>query len=159
MKRGHTISDFKNIINTFRKHIPEITIWTDVIVGFPGETKEDFLKSKKLIKRIKPDFVNVSRYSTRENTDAKKMKQLPSEIKKKRSKIMSELVDKISLEQNKKWIGKACQVFVDEYNQKNNDYIGRNISYKPVILKKANLGETRKVKIKGAIKTGLKGQS
>jgi tRNA A37 methylthiotransferase MiaB len=137
----------------FKKEIADLTLGTDIIVGFPGESDEDFKKTCGLLGEIKPDFVNVSRYSVRPNTLATKMKQLSTEIKKERSRIASALVDELALEANKKWIGWEGDVIVDEI-QKNN-LIGRNFAYKPVALKQGRLGEIVNVKISGAKKTCL----
>jgi MiaB-like tRNA modifying enzyme len=153
MQRGYTSKDFLAMVQRFKKEIPDLTLWTDIIVGFPGESDEDFKKTCGLLGEIKPDFVNVSRYSVRPNTLATKMKQLSTEIKKERSRIASALVDELALEANKKWIGWEGDVIVDEI-QKNN-LIGRNFAYKPVALKQGRLGEIVNVKISGAKKTCL----
>jgi len=158
MKRGYSSEDFTEIVETFRKEIPDITIWTDIIVGFPGETEKDFNESIELIKKVRPDFTNVSRFSSMHGTEASKMKQIPSEIKKERSRKMSELVDKICLEQNKKWVGWSGSVIIDEYKPEKQNWIARNFAYKPIALKgNFRLGEFTKVKISNADKTHLTG--
>jgi len=91
MKRNHTIKDFKNIITVFRKEIPNISISTDIIVGYPTETEKDFKKTLKLIKEIKPEVLNISKFSSMPNTPASKLKQLTSQVIKKRSKELTEL--------------------------------------------------------------------
>ena len=91
MKRIHTVSNFKLIVKEFRKHFPKITIATDIIVGYPLETEEDFQETYKLIKEIKPEVVNLSMFSSRLRTKASELKQLSSQIIKKRSKKLSEL--------------------------------------------------------------------
>ena len=63
MYRGHDIEIFKKTINEFRKSIPEITIATDVIVGFPNESEEDFKLTMDLIRECEPDIINISKYS------------------------------------------------------------------------------------------------
>jgi len=159
MKRDYTVSEFKKIVSSFRKSIPEITVWTDVIVGFPEETEEDFKKTLKLIEDIKPDFVNVSRYSVRPGTVAARMKQLPTEILKERSRKASEIVNKISLEKNQEWIGWEGEVLIDEFNENKRTWIGRNFAYKPVVLdSKLKLGDIVKVKIVSAERTHLLGE-
>lgn len=158
MNRKYAANDYKNIITRFRKEIPEITIWTDVIVGFPEEDDDDFNQTIRLIEEIKPDFTNISAYGTRPGTKAASMKQIDSNIKKERTRIISSVVDKICLERNKKWIGWSGAVLIDEYNTEKKDWIGRNYCYKPVAVKGSfELGEIVNASIKGAEKTCLIG--
>ena len=91
MNRNYSIKDFKDIINKFRKEIPNITISTDIIVGYPTETEKDFQQTLKLIKQTKPEVLNISKFSSMPNTKASKLKQLSSEIIKERSKQLTEL--------------------------------------------------------------------
>jgi MiaB-like tRNA modifying enzyme len=158
MSRTHDVDDFILIVKSFRKAFPRMTIWTDMICGFPGETDDDFLLSIDLLKKTKPDFVNVSAYGVRPDTRAAKMKQIPTEIKKGRTREMSALVDKISLEANKKWLGWSGSVLVNEFKKDKDNFIGRNFAYKPVAIKKGSLGESIKVKITGIEKTCLIGK-
>lgn len=133
MRRGYTTEDFVNYVAEFRKEIPQLTLETDVIVGFSTETDEDFQKTVELMKKIKPDMVNVSRYGVRPGTESAKMKQLDPKIVNSRSKEMFELTRKISLENNKQWIGWKGSVIVD---QKVKDFVvARNFAYKSVVIK------------------------
>ncbi len=155
MNRPYSVEDFAELVLWFRKAVPGITIWTDVIAGFPSETNEDFQQTIALMERTEPDFVNVSRYSVRSGTKAAEMEQLPTEIKKERSRLMSALADKLAKENNQKWIGWQGELIVDEYNNEKGNWIGRNIAYKPIVLKAGRLGEIQQVKITGAEKTHL----
>ena len=76
MKRGHTAQTFRDVVEKFRAKFEKFTISTDVIVGFPTETEEDFEKTLDLLQETKPDIVNLSRYSQRPGTDAAEMKQI-----------------------------------------------------------------------------------
>ena len=135
MNRKYTVQDFKMIVNTFRKKYPDITIATDVIVGFPGETDKQFQNTIDLIKKIKPDITNITRFSVRPNTTAKIMKeQITTEIAKQRSKILTEICYNVSFEQNKKYIGRKFNILLTEVG-KNNSFMGRSENYKPVVLK------------------------
>ncbi len=135
MWRKYSVADFKDIVNAFREEIPDITIWSDMICGFPEETEEDFEASMKLIKEMKPDFANVSAYGNRPNTPAAKLKQVATETKKERTQKMSSLVREISKKNNERWIGWHGPVLIDDFNEQKNTWIGRNHSYKPVVLK------------------------
>ena len=109
-------------------------------------------------KKIKPDVLNLSRYAAREGTIAAKMKQLPTNTLKHRSRAMTDLYRKIALENNKKWIGWKGRALIDEKG-KNDSWIGRNYCYKPVIVKgNFNLGDEIDVKITDATSFDLRGE-
>ena len=149
MKRLYTINEFKKIIKKLRKEIPEITISTDIICGFPGETEEQFDDSVNLIKETKPDVLNISRFWPRPGTEATLMKnQVHGRITKKRSQILTKEFNKICTEKNKKWLNWEGGVLVDEIGQEGS-FIGRNYCYKPVVVKSKNnfLGKKINVKI------------
>jgi MiaB-like tRNA modifying enzyme len=148
MNRGHTVEEFLEVVDAFRKEIPEITIETDIIVGYPTETEEDFEKTVDLLKTLNPDVVNISRFFPRPKTPAEKLKQLPMQIVNERSKKIHELVRRISLEKNKKYMQKVVSVFVDEVG-KGKSYIGRTMNYRPVVIESENdiLGKVINVEI------------
>ncbi|MBI4095309.1 MAG: tRNA (N(6)-L-threonylcarbamoyladenosine(37)-C(2))-methylthiotransferase [DPANN group archaeon] len=150
MRRGYTVEDFKKIIDWFRKNIPEITICTDIICGFPTETAEDFNETLELIKWLRPDAVNISQFWPRPGTKAAEMKQLSGAEKKERSRQLTRLCDEITLKQNEKRIGRTCKAVVDEKNE-DGTFVARNASYKPILLKdKLKLGNLITVRIKSA---------
>lgn len=151
MNRTYSVKDFEKIVQTFRKEIPNITISTDIIVGFPGETINDFQKTLDLVERIKPEVLNLTRYFYREGTLATNFpNQLHSRDKKERSRQLSELFEKIYFEKNKKWLQKEFIVLINGKGTKKNQYRGRTLSYTPIIVnsKKNILGYKIKVKIK-----------
>ena len=159
MNRPYVVEDFKYIVKRFREEIPDITIATDIICGFPGETKKQFKETLELVKEMKIEVVNISKYWARPGTVAAKMKQVPGDEIKERSKELTSLFKEISLKQNQKWIGRKCKVFVSEMG-KDNSYIGHNESYKQIILKSdINLiGDWLDVKIVDASTFGLIGE-
>ncbi len=156
MNRFYTVKDFKTIITKFRKNIAGLTLITDIICGFPTETREEFEDSVKLIRWLQPDVINVSMFWPRPGTPAEKMKQLSGEIKKKMSREMTKQYHNIALRANKTWIGKKCDVLIDEIGKKGG-FVARNASYKPIVLKKNNLklGDSHRVKIINATKNYL----
>ncbi len=158
MNRKYVTEDFRKIVRKFRKEIPEVTVWTDIIVGYPTETDKDFKETLKLIKETKPDYVNISKFGSRPGTPAEKLEKLEGEEVKERSRKLSELVGEICLERNKRWVGKASQVLVTEKRGK--QYMGRNESYKQVIIETKSdiLGKFVTAKIKDCKKTHLKGE-
>ena len=157
MKRGHTAETFRNVVQRFRNKFEKFTISTDIIVGFPTETKEDFQETIELLEETRPDIVNLSRYSQRPGTDAAEMVQIDVSEVKRRSKIAYELISKISKENNQKWIGWKGEVLFDEEFE--NQVRGRNFAYKPIFVdEEPKIGEISSVKITDATNHSLIGR-
>ena len=132
MKRGHTAGTYREIVNKVKERFSEFTISTDIIVGFPSETEEDFQKTVSLLEETKPDVVNLSKYSARPGTDAAELKQIDAAEVKRRSKIIFQQISKLSMESNRKWIGWKGKVLFDETTEEG--IKGRNFAYKPVFV-------------------------
>ena len=157
MKRGHTASTFRDVVNQFREKFGKFTISTDVIVGFPTETEEDFEMTMNLLRETKPDIVNLSRYSQRPGTDAAEMVQIDVAEVKRRSKIAYELISDISRENNQKWVGWKGQVLFDEEFE--NQVRGRNFAYKPIFVnEEPKIGQISSVEITEATNHSLIGK-
>lgn len=158
MNRQYKIEDFKEVIKKFRLNIPDLTISTDIICGFPTETKEQFQDSVNLIKETKPDVLNISRFIPRPKTKAFEMEQLQGGEIKNRSRLLTSLFEWIAYEKNKKWRNWSGPILIDEIG-KNNTFIGRNYAYKPVVIEsKADIfGKIVKVKVNNATKYDLRG--
>ena len=157
MKRGHTASTFRDVVNQFREKFGKFTISTDVIVGFPTETEEDFEMTMNLLRETKPDIVNLSRYSQRPGTDAAEMVQIDVAEVKRRSKIAYELISDISRENNQKWVGWNGQVLFDEEFE--NQVRGRNFAYKPIFVNEdPKIGQISSVEITEATNHSLIGR-
>ena len=159
MNRNYTVNDFLKIVKRFRDKYPEITLSTDIIVGFPTETNEHFEHTVDLLKKIKPDIVNITRYSARPFTKAKNMRgRLPTEIVKKRSKLLTGICNELSKEKNKDYVGKKYTILVTEKG-KNETFVGRSENYKPIVVnEKVNLGSFVDVEIIKASSTYLVGK-
>ena len=145
MNRDYTVKEFKEIVKGFRKQFPFLTLSTDIIVGFPGETGKDFQRTINLIKKFKPDIVNVSKFGKRPMTKAAEMKQLPNYTIKERAGRLVKMVKEIQLENNKKWLDWEGEVLLDEEGKKGG-VIGRNFAYKPIVTK-GKIGTFMRVKI------------
>jgi len=147
MGRKHTVAEFEKIVSEFRAAIPEITIATDVIVGYPTESEDDFLQTLDLLGRVRPNVVNLSKFSPRFGTKAKELKQLDSKEVKRRSSEANGFVKRICSENNRELIGKEFDVLISE---KKRGFTGRTMSYKQVVVKdfEGELGDLVKVKIK-----------
>ncbi|MBS3152212.1 tRNA (N(6)-L-threonylcarbamoyladenosine(37)-C(2))-methylthiotransferase [Candidatus Woesearchaeota archaeon] len=98
MKRNYKIEEFIEIVKKFRENIPGITISTDIIVGYPTETEEDFQQTIDLVKRLEFEVINISKFASRPRTLASKLKQLPTQIIKQRSVKMTKLYKEIRSE-------------------------------------------------------------
>jgi threonylcarbamoyladenosine tRNA methylthiotransferase CDKAL1 len=161
MRRFYKVQDFKEVVGSFREAFPEVTVATDVICGFPGETRDAFENTLKLIDEVKPDVVNVSKFFARPRTAAAEMRDefVESEEIKRRSTEAAKLVKRISLERNQRWIGWIGEVLIDKKGKVPGSWIGRNFAYKPITVKSsANLlGETLRVKVVRAFSTHLAG--
>jgi len=166
MKRGYTVSDFKRVVESFRLACPNISLATDVIVGFPSESEEAFHNTLRLLEEIKPDIVNVSKFFPRPRTEAallvkteSKLKVKPKDIK-IRSEMTSKVVRRIALEKNKTWINWEGLVLIDEQGKTKGTWIGRNYAYKPIVLKSQQnlLGKSLHVRIIDAYHTYLLGE-
>jgi len=159
MNRFYSIQDFKDIITKFRAAIPEITIATDVICGFPGENLNAFSNTIQLLQDVKPDIVNVSKFFPRPKTEAKKMKDNLVDLReiKRRTTETANLARLISIERNKNWKGWIGDVLIDEKGKISCSWIGRNFAYKPVVVKSLDnlLGKTFKIKIEATFPTYL----
>ncbi len=146
MKRGHTSETYRDVVKKIRDRFEDFTISTDIIVGFPTESQEDFEQTIELLKETRPDVVNLSRYSARPGTEAAEMEQIDVAEVKRRSKQVFELANSISYENNQKWLGWQGDVL---FNEKTEDGIkGRNFAYKPIYVKdNVEIGQTNTVKI------------
>jgi tRNA-2-methylthio-N6-dimethylallyladenosine synthase len=164
MNRPYTIKQYKNIIKKIRKKIPDAMLSTDVIVGFPGETKKQFENTIKLFKEIKPDIAYVAQYSPRKGTKAFEMENDVTQKEKiRRDKKITETLKQTALFNNKKYIGKDVEMLV-QYERKGY-LIGKTKKYKTIKIKNPGktlglklIGKILKVKVISAIPWGLKGE-
>jgi threonylcarbamoyladenosine tRNA methylthiotransferase CDKAL1 len=133
MGRGYTVADFEEIVATFKKRYPEIILATDMIVGFPGETEEDFSKSVDLIERVRPNKVNITRYSQRPFTPLSSKEDFPDWVKKDRSRIMNTCAEKVYASINASWLGKQVPFLVTE-SIKKGSVMARSPNYLGIVM-------------------------
>ena len=161
MNRRYGMNDFERVVSMFRRALPFVTVATDVIVGFPGEDERAFENTVKLIGKIKPDIVNVSKFFARPNTPAAKMRgKVEAGELKKRSEVLAGVVRQIGLEKNKAWVSWSGRVLIDERGKKPCSWIGRNFAYKPVVVYSGEdlLGKVFDVRVVGAFQSHLLGE-
>ena len=157
MRRNYKAADFVEIVNSIRRRFKYSTICTDFIIGFPTETEEGFVSSLNLLETVKPEKVNITRFSPRPGTEASKLKDLLEREKKRRSRIFSSFYHALASEKNKELKGKKLPVLVTEQG-KRGGVIGRDPSYREIVIKKdLPLGASCKVEVKEAKSTYLVG--
>ena len=153
MKRKYSAKEFEENVRWLKKKVKGLTLATDVIVGFPGETERDFRQTVGLLKKLRPDVVNISRYGERPGTPAAEMKgQVAGEVKKERSRELTELCAGLAAEKNAALEGKTLEILVSERGRKG-FFQGRTNSYKAVIVKQNLLGKFARVKAVKAFPT------
>ena len=159
MQRFYSVNDFRNVVDRFRSGLPDMTLSTDVICGFPGESERAFEETLHLISEVKPDTVNVSKFLPRPKTLAAKMAAefVPLSETKRRSGKVTRLFRKVAFERNQHWIGWTGDVLVDEAGKISGSWIGRNFAYKPIIVKSGLrlLGRNLRVRVVRAFSTFL----
>ena len=134
MNRKDTTDQFRHVVKLLREAYPEVHLTTDVIVGFPGETEEEFNKTYEFLKEIKFYKMHVFKYSPRRGTVAAKMpNQIDGNIKEERSNKLIELSDENEKEYNQKYIGKEVEVLLEE---REGEYLkGHTTNYMVVKMK------------------------
>jgi len=159
MRREYTVADFEAIVAAFRRAYPEITLSTDVIVGFPGETEEQFQATMDLVERTRPEIVNVTRFSPRPGTPAA---SFPGPIVgwrvKERSRRLTRLRFRLAHEIHEAFVGREVDVLVTEPG-KPGTTLARTPEYRQVVLREPlDLGVFARVRIEGATATDLLGR-
>jgi len=157
MNRKYNAEDFLQLVDKFREKFPDIQIATDIIIGYPSETREEFQESMDILRESRPDKVNITRFTPMPNTKAAEMDQIDSEEKKRRSKRMSTLVQKISKENNQGYLGDKKKALVIEKGEKGG-YKARLNNYKLAIIDDAAPGEFVNIEITDGQTTYLEGK-
>jgi tRNA-2-methylthio-N6-dimethylallyladenosine synthase len=127
MNRRYTREKYLQEIQMLRSHIPNAEVTTDIIVGFPGETEEDYLLTEDLVKQV--DFASAFTfvYSKRQGTKAATMDgQIPEDIQKDRIMRLVELVNTLTRQKSEKYVGKTVRILCEDYDKKKGLYMGRD---------------------------------
>lgn len=158
MKREYTVARFEEIVAAFRRAFPEMTLSTDIIVGFPGETETQFEASMDLIRRVRPDIVNVTRFSARAGTPAAAMKgQIVGWRVKERSRRLTRLRFQIAQEIHERFVGREVDILATEPGKRGTT-LARTREYRQVVLPDPlPLGEFLEARIDAARPTDLLG--
>ncbi|XP_064017133.1 threonylcarbamoyladenosine tRNA methylthiotransferase isoform X2 [Pogoniulus pusillus] len=158
MKREYCVADFKQVVDFLKEKVPGITIATDIICGFPGETDEDFQETVKLVEQYRFPSLFINQFYPRPGTPAAKMHQVPAAVKKQRTKDLSQLFHSYSPYDHK--VGERQRVLVTEESFDSNYYVAHNPFYEQVLVPKDPLlmGKMVEVNIYEAGKHFMKGQ-
>ena len=141
MNRKYTTEEFKNIAKLLKEYYPEVSLTTDIIVGFPGETEEEFIETYNFLNEINFYRMHIFKYSPRKGTPAAKIKeQVDGVTKEERSRKLIDLSNKNENEKNKKYIGKTVKVLFEEY--KNGYFKGHTTNYMVVNVKENKTNES-----------------
>ena len=115
MRRGYTSSDYCRLVEKIRRTIPEVSIATDIIVGFPGEGETQFMKTYELLAELKLDVAHLARYSLRPGTVAERRMQddVPEKEKMRRFRLLEDLQEKITAEINTRYLDQSVEVLIE----------------------------------------------
>ena len=155
MRRGYTASGFMELVDTLRTSRPDISIATDIITGFPGETDEDHELTKELVRNLRADTLNITRFSARPGTVAEHMEPVHGRIVKERSTELTDLKNETELDVNKGLVGKDFVAMATEHKD---GTVMRTNNYRPIVVKeKLELGGFHRVHVDEARSTYLIG--
>lgn len=137
MNRHYTTEDYKTVVENLRKYISDVSITTDIIAGFPGESERDFNETYKFLSEIKLSKMHIFKYSPRKGTKAAEMMlQVDGNIKEQRSESLITLAEKLENEFMNKFIGRTMNVLYEEESKDlSNHYVGYTPNYIKVITK------------------------
>jgi threonylcarbamoyladenosine tRNA methylthiotransferase CDKAL1 len=146
MNRKYSAEDFVSLVERLRKAIPQLTIATDIITGFPTESESEFKETYALLDRLRVPVVNITKFYPRSGTPAKRWKVLPNNVAKRRSSALAALQKRLFV--NDDWLCWEGKIIIDEAG-KADSMVGRNDYYKPVVVKKLDLtlGSVVKVRV------------
>jgi len=160
MARGYRVDRYREIVDRARRLMPELGLYTDVIVGFPGETEEQFLSTRRLLEEIEFDVVHLAQYSPRPGTHAGERwsDDVPAEEKRRRINDLLTLQREIAGRRTARWLGRTVEVLVEAADELGRPY-GRNRQGKRVVVKRARVepGELVRVLVEEATPGQLAG--
>ena len=133
MNRFHSIEEANHIINCFRDRFDDLTLFTDIIVGFPGEQDADLIKTVEWVREYRPEKVNISRYTPRPHTKALEYRNIDSRIVAQRSNELHAVCEEVKIAVRKSMMGWKGRVFISK-EAKVKGLMARTASYKPVVI-------------------------
>lgn len=161
MNRRYTREHYLGLIDMIRRYLPDCGITTDIMVGFPYETEEDFLDTMDIVEKVRFSTAFTFIYSVRKGTKAAEMPQIPYEIKQNRIKRLIARQNEITEEISKDYVGNVYEILVEGMQEKKNGYVvGRTVSGRLVSAKgdESMIGEFKNVKITAVKNAQLLGE-
>jgi tRNA-2-methylthio-N6-dimethylallyladenosine synthase len=162
MNRHYDRAQYLELVKNIKNTIPDVGLSTDIIVGFPGETEEDFAETLSLMEEVRFDLAFMYIYSKRKGTPADEMlEQIPEKVKHERFNRLVEVVNRICAEKNKAYLGKIVEVLVEGYSKNDETKLaGRTRTGKLVNFEGNNkaIGELVSVQITKAFSFSLIGE-
>lgn len=161
MNRRYTIEEYKKLFYELKSKIKNVSITTDIIVGFPNETEEDFQKTLDIYNELKYDLAYTFIYSPREGTPASKIEDnIPLEEKEERLQRLNKVVNKYAKEANEKYLGKTVSVLLEGYSDKGGKLMGYTDTMKLVNVKAdpSLIGQIKEVLITGIKTWSMEGE-
>ncbi|WP_409199686.1 tRNA (N(6)-L-threonylcarbamoyladenosine(37)-C(2))-methylthiotransferase [Methanobrevibacter sp. DSM 116169] len=156
MKRGHSLNEYLEIVEKFKKEIPDLTLATDIIVGYPSEKEDDFNKTCEFLKQVKPGIIHLSKYQHRKGAISSSLKEIPHDVMKRRSKKITDIKSEITKEENQQLLNTIQKAIVVEQGSKGG-YIAKSNSYIPIVVSDVEIGDFIDLKIYETSSTYLKG--
>lgn len=133
MRRNHDVAFYAEWVDKLRRKIPDLTLTSDFIVGYPGETEAQFMNTVEAVRRFEFDIANTASYSPRPKTPAARFgDQIPEEEKSRRLNYLNQVVREVALQQNRKLLGGVQEVLVEDYNAERHNLKGRTRGNKVV---------------------------
>jgi len=154
MARGYKVDTYRQLVEQIRAYIPDAAITTDLIVGFPGETDQEFMNTVSLVEEISFDGCNTAAYSPRSHTPSANWdQQVPEELKHERLRFLNSVVNDVAKKRNQPYLGKKVEILVEGYSARNNTHLtGRTRTNKIVNFPGTNelIGKLVSITITGA---------
>ena len=159
MGRGYAYDDFRGLVEEFRRKIPDVTVATDLIAGFPGEDEEAFRNTLERLWEVQPDKVHVARYTIRPFTKAAYRRQVPEAVKSVRTRALAAEAFKVTMVRNLRYLGSVADALLSSEGYRRGSLVARLRNYRPAVLparEGLRLGEWVRVRVVGCTPIDLR---
>ena len=161
MRRGYTSDQYRRLVEKIRQRLPDCGLSTDVIVGFPGETDDQFMDTYRLMEELRPDMIRIAKYSERPQTYAARHlpDDVPEDIKERRRAMLDDLLEQMLLKKHAGWMGREVEILVD-HREKDGRWCGRTPQGKLVFFRDDHdwLGQMARVRLTWVAAFSLAGE-
>lgn len=161
MRRGYTVNQYRRLVEKIRDRIPDCGLFTDVIVGFPGETDKQFMDTYRLMEELQPDMIRIAKYSERPQTYAARYfpDDVPEHEKERRRAMLDDLLEQMLLKKHADWMDGEVEILVD-HREKDGRWCGRTRQGKLVFFRDDHdwLGRMARVRLSWVAAFSLAGE-